>query len=224
MGVNRFECRACPYEHVVAREYYERTEVKQKEVEDVFGGKEEFANADSVASEFASLYWFPDGRLFFVFVGSDCELDPTDFFFAAQCPAENCNGERAYFFQLQIRSADEPMTTFLKVGPPYMVQRGAFLTADAVYNMRRSLERELMWQRESNTTEDGFHAGVVSTFYSIMAHRDTVKALGDHSEGNLDTQNGKTSERSCVLCDQQNFGRAGPWDGSETWHSSRIPF
>lgn len=54
MGVNRFECRACPYEHVVAREYYERTEVKQKEVEDVFGGKEEFANADSVASEFPS--------------------------------------------------------------------------------------------------------------------------------------------------------------------------
>lgn len=37
-------------------------------------------------------------------------------FSAAQCPAENCNGERAYFFQLQIRSADEPMTTFLKVG------------------------------------------------------------------------------------------------------------
>lgn len=51
MGVNRFECRACPYEHVVGIEYYERTEVKQKEVEDVFGGKEEFANADSVASE-----------------------------------------------------------------------------------------------------------------------------------------------------------------------------
>lgn len=54
MGVNRFECRACPYEHVVEHEYYERTQVKQKEVEDVFGGKEEFANADSVASEFAS--------------------------------------------------------------------------------------------------------------------------------------------------------------------------
>ncbi|THC95369.1 hypothetical protein EYZ11_005137 [Aspergillus tanneri] len=50
--------------------------MKQKEVEDVFGGKEEFANADSMA--------------------------------------KNCNGDRAYFFQLQIRSADEPMTTFLK--------------------------------------------------------------------------------------------------------------
>lgn len=50
MGVNRFECRSCPYERVVEREYYEQTEVKQKEVEDVFGGKEEFANADSIAS------------------------------------------------------------------------------------------------------------------------------------------------------------------------------
>ena len=33
----------------------------------------------------------------------------------AQCPSEDCTGDRAYFFQLQIRSADEPMTTFLKV-------------------------------------------------------------------------------------------------------------
>ncbi|CEP61176.1 DNA-directed RNA polymerase III core subunit RPC11 LALA0_S02e08416g [Lachancea lanzarotensis] len=32
-----------------------------------------------------------------------------------QCPNyDNCGGERAYFFQLQIRSADEPMTTFYK--------------------------------------------------------------------------------------------------------------
>lgn len=45
-----------------------------------------------------------------------------DYIFSpAQCPAENCDGDRAYFFQLQIRSADEPMTTFLKVsGPPYV--------------------------------------------------------------------------------------------------------
>ncbi|KAJ5443973.1 DNA-directed RNA polymerase III subunit RPC10 [Penicillium daleae] len=84
MGVNRFECRTCPYEDIIGdKSYYEKTEMKQKEVEDVFGGANEFANADSVAT---------------------------------QCPAENCNGDRAYFFQLQIRSADEPMTTFLKVG------------------------------------------------------------------------------------------------------------
>ncbi|KAJ5084416.1 hypothetical protein NUU61_008995 [Penicillium alfredii] len=81
MGTSRFECRACPYESILDRQWCEDTEMKQKEVEDVFGGKEEFANADSVGT---------------------------------QCPAEGCNGDRAYFFQLQIRSADEPMTTFLK--------------------------------------------------------------------------------------------------------------
>ncbi len=34
----------------------------------------------------------------------------------AQCQAEGCEGSRAYFYQVQIRSADEPMTTFYKVG------------------------------------------------------------------------------------------------------------
>jgi DNA-directed RNA polymerase III subunit RPC11 len=34
-----------------------------------------------------------------------------------QCPASNCDGDEAAFFQVQIRSADEPMTTFYKVSP-----------------------------------------------------------------------------------------------------------
>lgn len=75
--------------------------MKQKEVEDVFGGKEEFANADSMGSKWKSL------RLL------ACGLEAHHC--TAQCPSEDCNGDRAYFFQLQIRSADEPMTTFLKV-------------------------------------------------------------------------------------------------------------
>ena len=32
-----------------------------------------------------------------------------------QCPTENCDGWEAAFFQVQIRSADEPMTSFFKV-------------------------------------------------------------------------------------------------------------
>lgn len=32
-----------------------------------------------------------------------------------QCPMDKCNGEEAAFFQVQIRSADEPMTGFYKV-------------------------------------------------------------------------------------------------------------
>lgn len=31
-----------------------------------------------------------------------------------QCPAERCDGDEAAFFQVQIRSADEPMTSFFK--------------------------------------------------------------------------------------------------------------
>ncbi|RDW92571.1 DNA-directed RNA polymerase subunit [Coleophoma crateriformis] len=31
-----------------------------------------------------------------------------------QCPKEGCDGEEAAFFQVQIRSADEPMTSFYK--------------------------------------------------------------------------------------------------------------
>lgn len=114
MGVNRFECRTCPYEDIIGdKSYYEKTEMKQKEVEDVFGGANEFANADSVASKLrshtsrATISKLWRGRI----ADSSFFSSP-----AAQCPAENCNGDRAYFFQLQIRSADEPMTTFLKVG------------------------------------------------------------------------------------------------------------
>ncbi|KAK6464982.1 putative RNA polymerase III subunit C11 [Scheffersomyces coipomensis] len=33
---------------------------------------------------------------------------------AAQCAIDSCDSTKAYFFQLQIRSADEPMTTFYK--------------------------------------------------------------------------------------------------------------
>lgn len=31
-----------------------------------------------------------------------------------QCPADECNGAEAAFYQVQIRSADEPMTSFFK--------------------------------------------------------------------------------------------------------------
>ncbi|GME23997.1 putative DNA-directed RNA polymerase III [Neofusicoccum parvum] len=37
-------------------------------------------------------------------------VDQTD----VQCPNQGCGGDRAYFYQIQIRSADEPMTSFFK--------------------------------------------------------------------------------------------------------------
>jgi DNA-directed RNA polymerase III subunit RPC11 len=36
-----------------------------------------------------------------------------------QCPNEKCRNDRAYWYQLQIRSADEPMTAFYKVCLPF---------------------------------------------------------------------------------------------------------
>lgn len=39
----------------------------------------------------------------------------TPSFSTAQCPREGCDGSSAFFYQVQIRSADEPMTTFYKV-------------------------------------------------------------------------------------------------------------
>ncbi|KAL2043228.1 hypothetical protein N7G274_004288 [Stereocaulon virgatum] len=80
-GQNRLECRTCPYEFLIDKKYYERKEMKRKEVEDVLGGKGAWDN-----------------------------VDKTD----AQCTREGCEGGQAFFYQVQIRSADEPMTTFYK--------------------------------------------------------------------------------------------------------------
>lgn len=38
----------------------------------------------------------------------------TDVVVLVKCPREHCNGTKAYFRQVQIRSADEPMTNFYK--------------------------------------------------------------------------------------------------------------
>lgn len=66
-----------------------------------------------------------------------------------QCPAEGCEGAEAAFFQVQIRSADEPMTTFLKVrycNPTCdrSFERHRMLTCGCeVHDVRHPLAREL---------------------------------------------------------------------------------
>ncbi|GES60768.1 DNA-directed RNA polymerase III subunit RPC10 [Aspergillus terreus] len=66
LGVNRFECRTCPYQYNLEQSYFEKTPMKQKEVEDVFGGKEEFANADSMASMLRTFPYGSDIRKWWV--------------------------------------------------------------------------------------------------------------------------------------------------------------
>lgn len=62
-----------------------------------------------------------------------------------QCPTAECEGGEAAFFQVQIRSADEPMTTFYKV----VLTSFSLLTcdwrliSDTVHDVWASVERKL---------------------------------------------------------------------------------
>ncbi|KAL8873618.1 MAG: hypothetical protein Q9174_000943 [Haloplaca sp. 1 TL-2023] len=49
-GQNRLECRTCPYEYLINDMLYERKTMKRKEVDDVLGGKDAWANADKTES------------------------------------------------------------------------------------------------------------------------------------------------------------------------------
>jgi DNA-directed RNA polymerase III subunit RPC11 len=70
-----------------------RTHMKRKDVDDVLGGEDQWKHADSIMGLFRR-------RLL------DCDVHKQA---TAQC--DKCEHDRAYFYQLQIRSADEPMTT-----------------------------------------------------------------------------------------------------------------
>ncbi|KAF8076727.1 hypothetical protein FPV67DRAFT_429838 [Lyophyllum atratum] len=78
-GYNKWACNTCAYEFPITKQMTARTKLKRKETDDVLGGDEMWAHADSTM---------------------------------ASC--DKCNHNQAYFYQLQIRSADEPMTTFYR--------------------------------------------------------------------------------------------------------------
>lgn len=60
-----------------------------------------------------------------------------------QCPKDGCDGEEAAFFQVQIRSADEPMTGFYKVSLNWEGWMWRGTNEYAVYDLWASVEREL---------------------------------------------------------------------------------
>ena len=71
--------------------------MKRKAVEDVLDAEQSFKDADSTTGAFE---WDAYILAFKANLVS---------FFPVACP--NCDNDRAYYYQLQIRSADEPMTT-----------------------------------------------------------------------------------------------------------------
>lgn len=75
----RFFCKTCPYIFPVQYKIENKVHLKRKQVDDVLGGKDSWAN-----------------------------VAQTD----ARCP--NCPNRKAFFKQIQMRSADEPMTEFYK--------------------------------------------------------------------------------------------------------------
>ncbi|ORY81448.1 hypothetical protein BCR37DRAFT_402859 [Protomyces lactucae-debilis] len=83
-ALNRLECRTCPYQFPIGSKHLFDKRLMKQK------------DVDDVLG----------GQ------GSWDNVDQT----AAQCPNADCEGggQGAYFFQLQIRSADEPMTTFYK--------------------------------------------------------------------------------------------------------------
>ncbi|KAI9775237.1 MAG: RNA polymerase III C11 subunit [Geoglossum umbratile] len=99
-GVNRLQCKTCPYQFILDKRYFERRIVKRKLVEDVMGGAGAWDNVDQTQGMYQKFTQE-------VLVVAEVEV--------AQCPAQDCEGDKAFFYMVQIRSADEPMTTFYKV-------------------------------------------------------------------------------------------------------------
>lgn len=108
-GQNRLECRTCPYEFLINQRYFERKEMRRKEVDDVLGGPAEWANVDKTEGTGSQLLAMRTADIFHVLI------DHAKLIIAVQCTRENCNSDQAYFRQHQIRSADEPMTIFYRV-------------------------------------------------------------------------------------------------------------
>ena len=71
-----------------------RTKLTRKQVDDVLGGEDAWKHADSTTG---------------MHLGTNSLTALADQAPKATCP--KCDNARAYFYQLQIRSADEPMTT-----------------------------------------------------------------------------------------------------------------
>lgn len=95
-GENKWTCPTCPFEFPMDRQVTSRIRLERKQVDDVMGGEDSWKNVDST-----------DGTCLLSHHGTNR---------TATCP--KCDHGRAYFMQLQIRSADEPSTLVACGGDP----------------------------------------------------------------------------------------------------------
>lgn len=102
----RFFCQTCPYLFQINDKVEKKVPLQRKQVDDVLGGDEAWENVDQTES--ASCPGdAPTSMLLLVDANARPAAPP-----AARCP--HCEHTKAYFMQIQIRSADEPSTTFYK--------------------------------------------------------------------------------------------------------------
>jgi DNA-directed RNA polymerase III subunit RPC11 len=163
VGQNRFECLTCPYHFVINKRYFERKYMKKKEVEDILGGKGAWDNVDktqgTLAEEIAE-----DGIKCCLCGFWHCmETNKR----IVQCPNEKCRNDAAYWYQLQIRSADEPMTAFYKVGL-VLGSTELSLTDDSVPNVRRNGENELVFSASHTWSSGAFECTAIYPIFFLV--------------------------------------------------------
>ncbi|GAC93211.1 hypothetical protein PHSY_000774 [Pseudozyma hubeiensis SY62] len=107
-GNNKWSCHTCPYEFPIIRQMTTRQHLKRKEVDDVMGGEESWKNVDSIDGAYLLFCWrsiLRDCTGSLIFDVWQCRSMVR---YTVPCP--KCENPKAFFMQLQIRSADEPMS------------------------------------------------------------------------------------------------------------------
>jgi DNA-directed RNA polymerase III subunit RPC11 len=104
----RFFCQTCPYLFQINDKVEKKVPLQRKQVDDVLGGDEAWENVDQTESACSScsMSWRSSSL-----AAMDANGRPAAHS-SARCP--HCEHTKAYFMQIQIRSADEPSTTFYK--------------------------------------------------------------------------------------------------------------
>ena len=118
----RFFCRTCPYVFQLKSKVTSEATLERKVVDDVLGGPAAWKNADqtegaralaaTTACHRSACLSFPHPACHRHRARLRLPQPASAPLSAANCG--KCGNDRAYCQQLQIRSADEPMTTFYK--------------------------------------------------------------------------------------------------------------